>query len=85
MDDLSNPKTSGRPQYEADLYEIIIAGTLDATWSDWLNGFSITPLNAGDTLISGAVVDQADLHGLLARVRDLNLKLISVNKKAVGA
>lgn len=75
------PFNPGPPQTVSDRYEIIIESTLDASWSDWLEGVSVTALENGNTLLSGIFPDQAALHGLLARIRDLNLKLISVKKK----
>ena len=62
---------------QATVYQIRITGQLDARWADWFEGLAIT-LDGGDTLITGPVVDQAALHGLLARIRDLGLPLISV-------
>jgi hypothetical protein len=64
------------------VYEIRIEGQLDPSWSEWLDGMSINSLESGETLLSGPVADQAALHGLLGRIRDMNLKLISVEKKA---
>ena len=63
------------------LYELRIKGRLDSSWSDWLEGLSVISLDADETLISGPLADQSALHGLLARIRDLNLELISVEKK----
>ncbi len=62
------------PEY----YEIKIKGFLDPRWSDWFAGLTLTHLEGNDTLLSGPLPDQAALHGLLERIRDLNLKLISV-------
>jgi len=62
-------------------YEIRVEGQLEPCWSEWLEGLTITPLETGDTLLSGPVADQAALHGLLNRIRDMNLKLICVEKK----
>ena len=59
-------------------YRIRIAGQLDARWAAWFDGLTIT-LDEGDTLLTGPVVDQAALHGLLRRVRDLGLPLVSVS------
>lgn len=59
-------------------YEIKIKGHLDARWSDWFGSLTITHLEGNETLLSGPLPDQAALHGLLERVRDLNLSLISV-------
>jgi hypothetical protein len=62
------------------IYEIRLEGRLDPCWSEWLEGMTITPLEIGETQLTGAVVDQAALHGLLNRIRDLNLRLVSVRK-----
>lgn len=59
-------------------YTIHIKEKLDASWSDWFDGLSITPLPNDETLISGAILDQAALHGLLNKVRDLGLTLVAV-------
>jgi hypothetical protein len=61
-----------------EFYEIKIRGHLDAYWSDWLAGLSLTHLEGDETLLSGLLLDQAALHSLLERIRDLNLTLISV-------
>jgi hypothetical protein len=65
-------------------YQIRITGQLDARWADWFEGLTIT-LDGGDTLITGPVVDQAALHGLLKRVRDLGMPLVSVSPVEPGA
>jgi hypothetical protein len=62
------------PQY----YEIHIKGHLDERWSEWFAGLKLTCLEGDVTLLSGLLPDQTALHGLLERVRDLNLTLLSV-------
>ena len=65
-------------------YKILIAGQLDPCWSEWLNDLTITPLETGDTLLSGPMPDQASLYGLLSRLRDMNLELLSLDKNTAG-
>jgi hypothetical protein len=60
-------------------YEIRIKGHLDPSWSDWFDGMTIIHEDNGETLLAGTVADQAALHGLVTRVRDLGIQLISVN------
>lgn len=60
------------------VYQIRIKGHLDQRWSDWFEGLTIAVDHNGDTLVSGPVVDQAALHGLLRKVRDLGMPLLSV-------
>lgn len=62
------------PEY----YEIKIKGHLDPHWSNWFAGLMLTHLVGDETLLSGSLPDQAALHGLLERIRDLNLTLLSV-------
>ncbi len=66
----------------ATFYEIRIEGILPQDWSDWFGGMSITQFVDGETALSGPVADQAALHGLLNLIRDLNLKLVSVERIA---
>ena len=61
-----------------DRYEIRIKGHLDTRWTDWFEGLTITREANGETLLTGPVADQAALHGLLRKVRDLGLPLMSV-------
>ena len=60
------------------VYQIRIEGHLGPQWTDWFGGLTVTPEDTGDTLLTGPVADQAALHGLLRRVRDLGLPLLSV-------
>jgi hypothetical protein len=62
----------------ADYYEIRVRGVLDSHWSGWFEGLTLTPLGNGETLLAGPIQDQAALHGILAKIRDLGLHLLSV-------
>ena len=59
------------------VYQIRIKGHLGPRWSEWFDGLTITPTDDGETLLTGPVADQAALHGLLRKVRDLGMPLIS--------
>ena len=69
---------------EPMVYRIRIKGHLGRQWTDWFGGLTVTQEDNGDTLLSGPVVDQAALYGLLRRVRDLGMPLISVNRVEPG-
>jgi hypothetical protein len=77
---LDPPADSGQPT----AYRIRIAGRLGSRWENWFEGLAIT-LEGGDTLITGPVADQAALHGLLKKVRDLGMPLISVSPVEPGS
>ncbi len=62
------------------IYQIRLKGQLGSEWAEWFGGLTITLADNGETLLTGPVIDQAALHGLLRRVRDLGLPLISVNR-----
>ena len=66
------------------VYQIRIKGHLGPEWSDWFGGLSITLEDNGDTLLTGPVVDQAALHGVLRKVRDVGMPLLSVNRGKPG-
>ena len=66
------------------VYQIRIRGHLDARWRVWFEGLTITLEEGGDTLLTGPVVDQAALHGLLKKVRDSGMPLLSVNSVDPG-
>ncbi len=61
-------------------YRIRVEGHLDPGWSEWFAGLTVSQTESGDTILSGAVVDQAALHGLLEKIRDLNLTLIALEQ-----
>ncbi len=63
---------------QSNRYEIRIQGALSAEWTEWFEGMEVREETGGQTVLEGPVRDQAALHGILARVRDLNLTLISV-------
>ncbi len=67
-----------------DIYQIVIQGHLSGQWSDWFNGFTITLDQSGRTILVGPVIDQAALHGVLKKIRDLGMPLISVNRLDPG-
>ena len=60
------------------VYEIRVKGHLGGRWSEWFGGLRITNLENGDALLSGEIMDQAELHGVLAKVRDLGLPLVAL-------
>ena len=63
---------------EQGIYHIRVQGTLDRKWEDWFDGFVIAPQANGETGLTGPVTDQAALHGMLGKVRDLGLPLVLV-------
>ena len=71
-------RSSAINRYPLEQYEICIKGHLDRRWSAWLGGFAIALKDNGETLLTGPVVDQAALYGLLIKVRNLGLPLVSV-------
>ncbi len=60
------------------VYQIRVWGHLDASWNSWFDGMDVQPTPDGETVLTGSVIDQAALHGLLSKVRDLGLPLLSV-------
>ena len=76
---LSNLYPETTPE-QPRVYQIRLQGHLDQQWADWFGGLMIVLAENGDTVLTGLVVDQAALHGLLKKVRDLGMPLISVNR-----
>ena len=68
------------PHHSPGRYEIRLRGHLDSRWAAWFDGLSLSNENDGTTVIGGPVADQAALHGLLQKVRDLGLPLVSVTQ-----
>ena len=71
-----NPKTDSS---QAMVYQIRLKGHLGREWTDWFGGLTITLEDNGDTLLTGPVIDQAALYGLLRKVRDLGIPLLAIN------
>jgi hypothetical protein len=72
------PHTSGTEQDHHCIYHIRVKGHLGSRWARWFDGMTVTPQANGDTLLTGPIVDQAALHGILTKIRDLGLTLVSV-------
>ena len=75
---MANERNANTDPGQPTIYHIRIKGHLGGQWSDWFGGLSITLEDNGDTLLTGPVVDQAALHGLLRKVRDLGMPLLLV-------
>ncbi len=75
---MTNKRNAITDQTQFPIYQIRLKGHLDPQWTDWFDGLTITLAVNGDTLVTGPVVDQAALHGLLKKVRDLGMPLLSV-------
>jgi hypothetical protein len=66
----------------ADIYCITIKGHLDDEWSEWFDGLTVTLVDTGETILTGPIVDQTALHGLLSKIRDLGLPLLALTRLA---
>ena len=77
---MSDTHASADTRRELGQYEIRLKGHLEARWAAWFDGLSLTKESDGTTVIRGSVTDQAALHGLLSKVRDLGLPLIAVTQ-----
>jgi len=75
---MTAPYASTDDHHTSERYEIRLKGHLDARWVPWFDGLSLSHLSDGTTVIHGPVVDQAALYGLLRKVRDVGLPLVSV-------
>jgi hypothetical protein len=75
---ISNPRNPDADPNQPMIYQIRLKGHLGQQWSTWFEGLAVTLQDNGETLLEGPVVDQAALHGLLRKVRDLGLPLLAV-------
>jgi hypothetical protein len=75
---MAHKDSPARDLAQPPIYQIQIQGHLGSQWTDWFEGLSITLEDNGETLLTGPVVDQAELHGLLKKVRDLGMPLLSI-------
>ena len=62
------------------VYQIVIKGHLDSEWSEWFDGLTITLVGSGETILTGPLADQTALHGVLIKIRDLGLPLLSLTR-----
>jgi len=81
---MSNELNSKSDPGQPTIYQIRLEGHLGRQWTEWFDGLAITLHRNGDTLLTGPVVDQAALHGLLKKVRDLGVPLVSLNRVEPG-
>ncbi|HEX6033767.1 MAG TPA: hypothetical protein VFY83_05000 [Anaerolineales bacterium] len=86
MDQTNNtqePYRTNKPS-QFSYYEIRVQGQLDSNWSDWFNGLDVMPQENGETLIAGSLQDQAALQGILTKIFNLHLVLLSVRRTDPG-
>jgi hypothetical protein len=81
---MSNEINSESEKAQPLVYQIRIMGHLGRQWTDWFGGLTLTLEDNGETLLTGSVVDQAALHGVLRKVRDLGMPLLSVMRVTPG-
>lgn len=77
---MSNKQSPESDAGRASVYQVRLEGHLSDQWADWFGGVRITLEAGGDTLLTSALIDQAALHGLLKKVRDLGMPLLEVNR-----
>ncbi|MBN1813066.1 MAG: hypothetical protein JXA14_14615 [Anaerolineae bacterium] len=73
--------SNGREFDKPAVYQIRVKGNLDPKWSDWFDGFAIEPQPNDETMLTGSVADQAALHGILTKISNLGLPLLSVQRQ----
>ena len=74
-------RTSSEHHFKPEIYEIRVKGHLQDKWSEWFFGLTLTREDDGSTTLYGPLPDQTALHGILLKIRDMNLKLISVSEE----
>ena len=79
---MSDQRSTQHDSIQQSVYQIRIKGHLGPQWRDWFDGLTITLEEDGNTLLSGPVVDQSALHGILKKIRDTGMPLLSVNSTA---
>ena len=82
---MSSQRSPQRDEDRRTVYQIRLKGHLSPQWRDWFEGLTITLEEDGNSLLTGGVIDQAALHGILKRVRDLGMPLLSVNSVEPGS
>jgi hypothetical protein len=82
VDDMRTDRAGSRS--EPEYYEIRVKGHLASRWADWFDGMTLSPQPDGTTVLHGPVTDQSELHGLLRRLSDLGLSLVSLTSTAPG-
>lgn len=81
---MSEKRVPGEKHDKPEVYEIRLKGHLHRQWEDWFDGLTITLEENGETRVTGPVADQSALHGLLRKVRDLGMPLLSVHRLEAG-
>ena len=81
---MSNKRSPQRDDDQPGTYQIRVQGHLSPQWADWFEGLTITLEEDGNTLLNGPVIDQSALHGILKKIRDLGMPLLSVNLVGLG-
>jgi hypothetical protein len=81
---MANERNANADPRQPIIYQIRLQGHLGSEWTDWFEGMSITLGDDGETLLRGPVVDQAALYGLLRKVRDVGMPLLSLNRLKLG-